>query len=150
MALQPPGEEVVVESNGSHSTTGKTVQSALALLQSLRPQITHILQGGTSAKVRLDTLDVLKLDRNRNRNAGVNAHVLFLGPSVRPDDDEGSRLLALCSKYMILQMLWCDIHDYHRPDKPILQRRRIRHRDKTSQGGCRPSYICRIVTTAYI
>ena len=93
---------IVIDPRRLHLTLGimalrtdgpHTVESALSLLQSLRPSIAVLLQGRNSVKVRLDSLDILKPDRNRS-----NAHVLFLGPSTL-DDDDGARLQAVCSTH---------------------------------------------------
>lgn len=72
---------------------GNQLETALDLLQSLQPSIAVLLQGRNSVNVRLNSLDILKPDRDRK-----NAHVLFSGPSTL-DDDEGARLTAVCSKY---------------------------------------------------
>ena len=70
----------------------KTLETALDLLRSLQPSIAVLLQGRNSVKVRLDSLDILKPDRDYK-----NAHVLFSGPSTL-DDDDSARLEAVCSK----------------------------------------------------
>ena len=106
LAANPPitgiDRSIVIDPRRLHLTLGvmalstdgpHTVASALSLLQSLQPAIAVLLQGRNSVKVRLDSLDILKPDRNRS-----NAHVLFLGPSTL-DDDDGVRLQAVCSAY---------------------------------------------------
>jgi hypothetical protein len=71
----------------------KTVQDALGLLQSLQPQLRHLLEERKSVKVKLETLDVLKAAR---RGEEVEAHVLYLG--VNGDDEETERLKRVCGK----------------------------------------------------
>lgn len=108
LAANPPiaglDRSIAVDPRRLHLTLGvmalstdgpHTVESALTLLQSLQPSIAVLLQGRNSVMVRLDSLDILKPDRNRS-----NAHVLFLGPSTL-DDDDGVRLQAVCSAHLL-------------------------------------------------
>ncbi|KAM6493689.1 hypothetical protein JOM56_010050, partial [Amanita muscaria] len=78
---------IIIDPERLHLTLGRwwqqrrvntmTVQAALDLLHTLRPSISEILNGSPPVKVRLDTMDVLKLS---NVEGHLNAHVLFLGP----------------------------------------------------------------------
>ncbi|KAF8721823.1 hypothetical protein AX14_010157 [Amanita brunnescens Koide BX004] len=103
LAANPPiaglDRSIVIDPRRLHITLGvmtlypdgpHSVESALSLLQSLQPSIAVLLQGKNAVKVRLDSLDILKPDRDRS-----NAHVLFLGPSTL--DDDGARLQAVCN-----------------------------------------------------
>ncbi|KAK2459712.1 hypothetical protein APHAL10511_008274 [Amanita phalloides] len=95
---------IVIDSRRLHMTLGvmalsdadgqsKTIDDGLTLLRSLQPAIAEVLQGRTSVKVRLNTLDALKQQQNYS-NGSTDAHVLFLGPS-DSRDDEGTRLHAV-------------------------------------------------------
>ncbi len=72
----------------------KTIETALDLLRSLKPSIAVLLQGRDSLKVKLNSLDILKPDANRQ-----NAHVLFCDPST--DGEDGERFAAFCGKYTL-------------------------------------------------
>lgn len=77
MALEPEDEIAVA---GTSSQPRKTVSTALALLASLSPRISRILDGERGVKVPLDVLDVLKTEKMRSGNEKIGAGVLFLGP----------------------------------------------------------------------
>ena len=61
----------------SGSTTSEpTVNQAISLLHSIRPQIVQLLRG-ESLRIPLSAMDIMKLERNDPSRA----HVLFCGPS---------------------------------------------------------------------
>jgi hypothetical protein len=82
-----------------YSTT--TVENALALLESLKPQLHALLAKDERAtvKVKLEALDVLKMERKRGEdgNEDINAHVLYLRAQ-HETDEETMRLKRVCGK----------------------------------------------------
>ncbi|KXN81932.1 Activating signal cointegrator 1 complex subunit 1 [Leucoagaricus sp. SymC.cos] len=90
---------IVIDPRRLHLTLGvmaldgetKRVEDALALLETLRPQLRALLEDRKTVKVELGTLDVLKTER---RGEEVHAHVLYLG--VSDADEETLRLKRVC------------------------------------------------------
>jgi hypothetical protein len=91
----------------------KTVSAALALLESLSPQISVILDGDGGVKVPLDVLDVLKAEKMRRRapqgaaakDDHIGAGVLFLGPRESRRDTmnaERRKLMDICGMPRLL------------------------------------------------
>ncbi|KAF8333671.1 kinase A anchor protein [Amanita rubescens] len=88
-------ESIFMAPNRLHITLGimtlggssaKTVETALDLLQALQPSIADLLQDKNSVKVKLNSLEILKQDKEATQ-------VLVIGT---PDDDDGKRLKAVC------------------------------------------------------
>lgn len=75
------------------------VQDALALLDSLLPQLHMVLEQPRAVQVKLETLDILKTAKHSN-SENVEAHVLYLGPGPS-NDDETLRLKRVCGATMI-------------------------------------------------
>lgn len=75
------------------------VQDALALLDSLLPQLHMVLEQPRAVQVKLETLDILKTAKHSN-SENVEAHVLYLGPGPS-NDDETLRLKRVCGTTMI-------------------------------------------------
>ena len=71
----------------------KDLQSAVDLLQSLRPNILEIL-ANNPLRVALNTMDIMSPDHGDLSKA----HVLWLGPSLNANDDT-RRLRAVCGLY---------------------------------------------------
>ncbi|KAG8717099.1 hypothetical protein FRC09_014752 [Ceratobasidium sp. 395] len=69
------------EDVGASGPSRHTVESALKLLESLRPEIDNILDGG-KLKIDLDKLDITQAAHGGFRDEKF-AHVLFVGPSKR-------------------------------------------------------------------
>jgi len=71
-----------------------SVQDALAMLDSLRPQLQAVLDQSRAVQVKLQTMDILKT-KKRSNSEEVEAHVLYLGPGPF-EDDETLRLRRVC------------------------------------------------------
>ncbi|PFH53320.1 hypothetical protein AMATHDRAFT_138058, partial [Amanita thiersii Skay4041] len=95
MSLNQDSTETVPASSTEQEP--KMVADALKLLQSLEPSIASILQGRNTVKIRLDRMDILKPERD-----GA-AHVLYLGPSQLPNDEEDTRLQAVSGELLVHQ-----------------------------------------------
>jgi activating signal cointegrator complex subunit 1 len=76
-------------SGADDANPSKTVTSAVALLQSLKPSISAIL-GQQKLRVALDRMDIMKPDRGDLEKA----HVLWVGPALEGDD--AKRLKDVC------------------------------------------------------
>jgi len=93
---------IVIDPRRLHITLGvmalggenNSVQDALAMLDSLRPQLQAVLDQSRAVQVKLQTMDVLKTKKRINSEE-VEAHVLYLGPGPS-DDDETLRLRHVC------------------------------------------------------
>ena len=91
-------ESIFMAPNRLHITLGimtlggssaKTVETALNLLRALQPSIADLLQGKNSVKVKLNSLEILKQDKEATQ-------VLVIGT---PDDDDGKQLKAVCGEF---------------------------------------------------
>jgi hypothetical protein len=83
---------MTLDSSSDTPTHGKSLRSALALLNSLKPKIESIL-AGKRLFVGLDVMHVM--DPERVRRSG-DAHVLWMGPDMTTNN--AKRLSAVCSK----------------------------------------------------
>lgn len=86
MALDGSSSALVNSKIEAEKQTPKTVESALSLLNSLKPRIFDIL-AGQRLRVVLNRMDVMKPDRSDLNKA----HVLWLGPSL---EGENAQLLS--------------------------------------------------------
>jgi hypothetical protein len=77
--------------DGGSQTQTKTLQSALDLLQSLRPQIMNLLAGKT-LHVALNRMHIM----NPRQGRLGDANVLWLGPAF--EDDDARLLKAVCGR----------------------------------------------------
>ncbi|KAF9522296.1 hypothetical protein CPB83DRAFT_864682 [Crepidotus variabilis] len=121
IALEPEGVDVPAGTTREESSlekiphSKKTVSTALALLNSLKPRIRQILDDHLVVKVPLEVLDILKAERLRHKPEASNgedreqegtqenkigAGVLFLGPRTslgsQESDEERIKLFAVC------------------------------------------------------
>ncbi|KAF5360756.1 hypothetical protein D9756_004431 [Leucocoprinus leucothites] len=95
---------IIIDPRRLHLTLGvmalERVEDALALLQSLQPQLRALLaEQHTAVKVKLEKLDVLKTERRTGADGveEIDAHVLYLGvPERVADDEETLRLKRVC------------------------------------------------------
>ena len=95
MALESEDDAAAVA--GTSSQHPKTVSTALALLASLSPRISQILDGERGVKIPLDVLDVLKTEKMRNgKDEKIGAGVLFLGPQESAISPERRKLRDVC------------------------------------------------------
>jgi len=93
---------IVIDPRRLHITLGvmalggenNSIQDALAMLDSLRPQLQAVLDQSRAVQVKFQTMDILKT-KKRNNSEEVEAHVLYLGlgPS---EDDETLQLRRVC------------------------------------------------------
>lgn len=124
-----------VDDVGTSSRRGKTPASALALLASLSPQISQILNGDKGVKVPLEVVDVLKTEKIRQGgprdNENIGAGVLFLGPreiTTNTMDGERRKLMDVCGTHQILWFHGLKSHPFIlRIYQPVIQRRRLHH-----------------------
>lgn len=72
--------------------TQKTVNTALALLTSLRPRILAFL-GTQPLRIALEVLDIMR----PHRIGATNAHIMFIGPG---ENEGNKRLRAVCGAYL--------------------------------------------------
>lgn len=103
MALESEDADKSHEGPGTLSHQRKTVSTALALLSSLSPQISQILNDEKGIGVPLEVLDVLKTEKMPSSKTGegenIGAGVLFLGPresSRHTMSDERRKLMDVC------------------------------------------------------
>lgn len=127
---------IVIDPRRLHLTLGvmaldgetKTVADALGLLESLQPRLRAILEERKTAKVKLETLDVLKTEK---RDGEVNAHVLYLG--VKEADEDTARLQQICGRRSTLTQNMTRA-DRNRRGASGIQNGRIYYRNPAAQG----------------
>ena len=78
----------------SEANANKTISSAIAFLQSLRPRIIDEL-GGAGLRIPLERIGIMKPERGNMERA----HVMFAGPAVEdPMSEDVRRLKRVCGK----------------------------------------------------
>jgi len=93
---------IVIDPRRLHLTLGvmaldndtRTVSDALKLLESTQPELRSLLEEHRTVKVKLETLDVLKIEKRNDED--ISAHVLYLG--VNEADHDSERLKRVCNK----------------------------------------------------